>query len=176
MKCPICKSEVNDVRDTPYCPICQWELIEIPSSSSTEMHRYYDMLTACFKECYAQTAGNKLLAAEVEANKNEIRMQSEKKEHDSEMLKAKQQELENLKQQLRHLRAVSEQLTQTEKDIHSTEQSISTARDILRLSSDYDELLKQLLDDFLVARYNGYGPTSEMQEIENFLKSKKLIQ
>lgn len=173
MECPICKTRIDDIRQIHFCPVCQWELLEIPSNSSQELKDYFEELRRNFKTYYSKLQKDREISASTEkliqANKALEKSLAEKSEALGQMRQQHQQQQEKLD----HLKKLNEKILLIESEIKEINAEIKKAQKILDSSKDYDKILKKLLDDYLVAYNNGYG--KELKEIGRWLRKKNLL-
>ena len=173
MECPICKTKIDDIRQIHFCPVCQWELLEIPSNSSQELKDYFEELRSSFKTYYSQVKKDREISASTEELIHANIALEESIEEKGKTLDQMRGEKEQQQEKLDHLRKLNEKILQIESDINKINTDIKKVQKLLDSSKDYDVILEKLLDDYRVAYNNGYR--KELKEIERWLRKKNLL-
>lgn len=174
MECPICNTTIDDVRQTPFCPTCQWELLEIPNSSSDEMKRYYEELKKDFLKYYSQIKAKGILEVEVrklDQNNEDLRKEIAANDDKTAQRNA---ELEKQRKELARLKKIQNEIVQANQVLSGIQQSINIALQQLALSDNYNNMLQELRSSYLIAYRNGYD-NRQLKKIEKYLKGKKLL-
>jgi rRNA maturation endonuclease Nob1 len=52
MKCSICDTAIDNIKNTQFCPVCGWELIVIPENASDELKRFFKEKEELHKKNY----------------------------------------------------------------------------------------------------------------------------
>ncbi len=174
MICPICKTTIDDVRQNPFCPTCQWELLEIPSNSSDEMKQYFNTLENHFREYYSQiirmTAFSETVSSLQKSN------EAIQQDIDNCNKEIAQEEVYLIQQQKEfdRLQRVQEEITKANQILTENEKEVKKAQKIHKQSQQYDDMLQELLRGFLIVKRRGYLDNS-ISIIERFLRRKGIL-
>jgi DNA repair exonuclease SbcCD ATPase subunit len=173
MECPICKTRIDDIRQIHFCPVCQWELLELPNTSSQKLKDYFEELVSNFKTYYSQLQKDREISASTEELIQANKALEESIAEKSEALEQMRKDQKTRQEKLDYLRELDKKILVMDSELKEIETDIKKAQKLLDSSKDYDKILKKLLDDYLVAYNNGYG--KELKEIGRWLRKKNLL-
>lgn len=174
MKCPICKTTIDDVRQIPFCPTCQWELLEIPSNSSDEMKQYFKTLENNFREYYSQITRMTTLSEAISILQESNKAIQQNIDNCNKEIIQEEGKLNQQQEVFDRLQKVQEKITKADQILSENEKEVKQAQMILDQSQEYDEMLQELFDNYLIVKRRGYLDHS-ISRIERFLRKKGIL-
>lgn len=174
MECPICKTAIDDVRQTPFCPTCQWELVEIPNDSSDELKKYYMKLRTDFQDYYSHIKEKGSLEITIRNLCQENEVLGEKVKNCDSDIVIKEEELNKQRKELVRLETIQKDITQVNQELSKIIGEIQKAQKQQKKLDDYENVLQELLDSYNFVNWNGYQD-SELNKIKKFLQQKGLL-
>lgn len=174
MKCPICKTVVDNVRQNPFCPTCQWELLEIPSNSSDEMKQYFKTLENNFREYYSQITRMTTLSEAVSSLQKSNETIRKNIDNCNKEIAQEEDKINQQQDEFVRLQRVQEEINKANQILAQNEKEVKKAQDIYNQSQKYDEMLHELLRSFLIVKRRGYLDNS-ISIIERFLRRKGIL-
>lgn len=175
MKCPICKTTIKDIRRSPFCPACQWELMEIPSNSSDEMKQYFRNLENNFREYHSQIKKITDLSLECSSlEKNNKAKQNNINNYNNEIEQEKKN-IELKQKEYNHLKEVENEITYANQLISENMKKMEEYKNILSLSQNYDKNLQELLEQFLLCCRRGVYRSEIIIDTEELLRRKGML-
>lgn len=174
MKCPICKTTIDDVRQNPFCPTCQWELLEIPSNSSDEMKQYFNTLENNFQEYYSQITRMTALSEDVSSLQKSNEAVQQDIDKCNKEIAQEEEKLSQQQEEYDRLQKIQEEITKANQILTENEKEVKKAQKIDKQSQKYDEMLQELLRSFLIVKRRGYLDNS-ISIIEKFLRRKGIL-
>ncbi len=174
MKCPICETTIDNVRQTPFCPTCQWELLEIPSNSSNEMKQYFKTLENNFREYYSRITRMTDLSEAVSSLQKSIEVIQRDIDKCNNEIAQEEYCLIQQQKEFDRLQKVQEEITKANQILSENEKEVKKAQKIHNQSQKYDDMLQELLRGFLIVKRRGYLDHS-ISTIERFLRRKGIL-
>lgn len=174
MECPICKTAIDDVRQTPFCPTCQWELVEIPNDSSDELKKYYMKLRTDFQDYFSHIKEKGSLEITIRNLCHENEVLAKKINEDNRDIAIKEEKLNKQREELVRLETIQKNITQVKQELSKINGEIQKAQKQQKKLDDYEKLLQELLDCYNFVNWNGYQD-SELNIIKKFLQQKGLL-
>lgn len=163
MECPICKTVIDDTRNTQFCPTCHWELVVISADASPGMKAYFDRKLKAFQDYYSAISAIPSLESEIQ------KLEDENSDLERQ-IKDRKKDLKDSRKAL----SIEEQLHDVESKIRETELIISDADTFADQLDAYQEKLLKLKDAYGRALRNGIH-SKYQNEIKEFLTRNGLL-
>lgn len=172
MKCPICNTTINDIKENLFCPVCHWELAALPTNALS-LRGDYDYRFAVFHNSYdgfdtVDTLSKKIknLKKGNEAIENELTKL--KKDVKEKTYRFGQLEMEQIS-----LQKAQRENSKKQKKLKEIEREIEIERNVIKDLLTLEEKVKELEKAYRYAFHRGFG--YKLSVIKKFLEDYKKV-